>query len=95
MDVGLDAGVDDSLRVIYLVFERDFVSVTPTIHAIHRAHVGRRRHLNATMAVNAVELLLIADAVALKGLLCPLTDLDGGVVAGERITLLFQEVFVG
>ena len=94
MDVGLNAGINDTLWIIDLVLVRHFISVTPAIHAIHHAQVGSWGHLHATMAVYPIELLLVADAISLERLLCPLADLDSSVIACELIALLSEKVFV-
>jgi len=47
------------------------------------------------MAVDAIELLLIAHTLIPQALLGPLADLDSRVLSCKTIALLFEEGFLG
>jgi hypothetical protein len=52
------------------------------------------RHLQAAVAGDAVELLLVAVALALKRLLQPEAQFRGGMPADEPVMLLLERFFI-
>ena len=98
--VSTESRKQSTLRTYTLIkqFERILISqlkcvhvrFSPTIGACEIALIDHRRHLHASMALNAVERTLVAGSITQKRLFGPMTGFDATMLTNNVIALLLQ-----
>jgi hypothetical protein len=63
---------------------------SPAKQALLRAGVQRGRHLNATVGLDAIELLFVADSAVNYGFVEPLAPFNRRVTSDEMVLLLLE-----
>jgi hypothetical protein len=65
---------------------------SPTEYATIMAVSHRWAHLDTAMALDPIELLFVAMAIAPDAILCPGADLDSGLFPGKPVLLTYEDI---
>src|SRR3990172_5216577 len=91
--LGLEAAVDDGRGVVRLeeAVGSPFLGA-PAEHASEVARVDRRRHLQAAVALDSVERLLVAADALREARLRPVAQLDPAVLPDDSVALALEDL---